>query len=178
MIAPAVSSAWIGRPLPLSSCPVHEVEGAARDVRSTHPPARRRRHVVDLRLPPCPDVALDSVSFCSIEKGAGYSERSSCMVSQIPFRSGPPVGMFDDELVVPESAQDRGGVPGGDAEDSCCGVHRQAAELAKCRVDLAGEMAEAAAGEEVVALVGQLFLECRDQIGAFSEEFGRGAGVI
>ena len=88
-----------------------------------------------------------------------------------------------------EATEDRGRVPGSDTQEVSCGVNGEGRVLAQQGVKLAGEVSETPAGEKVVALVGELFLEQGDEMGAGVKElscrtsgrrrdFVSGAGVI
>ncbi len=99
-------------------------------------------------------------------------------VPEISHGSRPslPVGL--DEAVLAEPAEDRRGVAGAYPEDPGGTVDGEGGVLAEGRVEPAGEVSEALAGEQVVALVGEFVLEESDELGAMREEFGRGAGVM
>ena len=88
----------------------------------------------------------------SIKQEPGDADDASGQVTQIPFRPRPPLRVFDNQSVATETAEDRGGVTGADPEQASGRVDGQGRVLGEERVDLAGEVSEPGAGEEVVAL--------------------------
>jgi hypothetical protein len=110
VIASPLCVTGVAGPLPFAWSVVDELKGSARYVGASDSALGSSSHVFDFGLPPCPDFAFESVAVCSIKQKAGYAEGSSCLVTKIPFGLGPPLCVFDDESVVPESGKDRGGV--------------------------------------------------------------------
>jgi predicted nuclease with TOPRIM domain len=114
----------------------------------------------------------------AIREGAQDVEGAGSSIAEIACGSGPSVGVGLNESVAAKPAEDRGGVAGADSEDPGCAVDREGRMLAERRVELAGEVSEAGAGEQVVPLVSELVLQESDELGAMREQFRRGAGVI
>ena len=140
-------------------------------------------------MPPRPHLPLDPIPLRSSQQGTQHAQLQGCLVPKILLRPGPPITVNNEELVTTEATQDRGSVPDRNAQETSCGVNGEGRVLTQQGVELAGEVSQAAAGEEVVALVGKLFFEQGDEVGAGVEElccrtnwrrrdFVRGAGVI
>jgi hypothetical protein len=110
VIASPICVTRVAGPLPFAWSVANELKGSARYVGASDSALGSGRHVFDFGLPPCPHFAFESVAVCSINQKAGNAEGSSCLVTKIPLGSRPPLDVFNDESVVPESREDRGGV--------------------------------------------------------------------
>ncbi len=134
-------------------------------MRAPRPRPGRGHHRGQFRLPPRPHLPLDPIPLRPGQQCSKHVDLQGRLVPEIPLRPRPTIPVHNQELVTAETAQDRGGVPGGDTQEASGGVNGEGRVLAQEGVELAGEVSEAAAGEEVVALVGELFLEQGDEMG-------------